>query len=114
MINRFADYISLWRELMIKILAFNLIVESRFIKHLRRVNQLGWLKVMGILLEELGLSPIVYLKFLQVSSLWNHPKHLILCVLVVLLELLHAKSFWINKSIWLQAVALFVQNQTLI
>ena len=103
MINRFADYSSLWRELLIKILAFHLIVERRFIKHLWWVNQLGWLKFNGILLEELGLSSVVYLKLLQVFSLWNHPEHLILCVFVVLLELLHA------MSIWLQAVALSAQ-----
>ena len=64
MINRFADHSSLWRELLIKILAFNLIVERRFIKHLRRVNQLGWLKFDGILLEVLGLSSIIYLELL--------------------------------------------------
>ena len=101
MINRFADYSSLRRELLINILAFNLIVERRFFKHLRRVNQLAWLNLMGILLEELRLSSVVYLKFFQVLSLRNHPEHLILGVLVVLLELLHAKIFWINKGIWL-------------
>ena len=64
MINRFADYSSLWRELLIKILAFNLIVERRFIEHLRWVDQLGWLKFDGILLEVLGLSSVVYLELL--------------------------------------------------
>ena len=64
MINRFADHSSLRRELLIKILAFHLIVERRFIKHLRWVNQLGWLKFDGILLEVLGLSSIIYLELL--------------------------------------------------
>ena len=69
-----------------------MIIEGRVLKHLRRVNQLAWLKWMRVLLEDLRLSLIVYLEFLKTFRLIHHLKHLILCLLKIGLELLHTKA----------------------